>query len=474
MRTTRRLWATAAVGVIYTGVAVIAVQPLALIGTVGVGAWLLGTALAATVSFQTLAEELTITYELEAETTQVESTTTATLSVSRPPEAADTVVSLSPSIPAGLTTTATSRTLVLDKGETEATTTFPLQTDVAGTFTLSAPDLTVIGVAGLYTAHFERGPTPTVTVLPQTPTVHIGKGGQPYGNAFGEHETDRPGPGIAVRELRQYITGEDAMNIDWKSTARLGEPYVRETEGETDRKTVLVVDHRAQTGHRDSEVAPLEYAREAALALTTGAIQNNDPLSLWTVGDEGLSTRITAGSDPNTYNRIRSALFDLAPTTGTPATRPHRRGKTTVPEQLPAESTFANTLRQYTERDATLGTATVENGLTGAIKQVRSEMGSDAWVVLITTDDDPTQLREAIQLATQGGVEVCVLVMPTTLFEPEGLGTITQTYEQYIQFEELRRELDAHPRVVALELAPGDRLSGVLSARQQIETQRGA
>jgi len=38
------------------------------------------------------------------------------------------------------------------------------------------------------------------------------------------------------------------MNIDWKSTARLGEPYVRETEGETDRHTALLVDHRAHTG----------------------------------------------------------------------------------------------------------------------------------------------------------------------------------------------------------------------------------
>lgn len=473
MRATRRLWATAAVGVIYTGVAAVAAQPVAFIGTVGVGAWLIGTAWAATESFRTLASGVSVTYELEAATAQVESTTTVTLTVTRPPEAADTVVRLSPSVPAGITTPDDPPTLVLHEGETETAAVMPLQMDVAGTFSLSAPDLTATDVSGLYTMTVEQGATATITVLPQTPTVHIGKGGQPYGNAFGEHATDQPGPGIAVRELRQYITGEDAMNIDWKSTARLGETYVRETEGETDRKTVLVIDHRAQTGNNGTET-PFEYTREAALGLTAGAVQNNDPLSLWALGEEGISTRIKAGSDPNTYNRIRTTLFELAPTAATPATRPHRRATAEIPEQLPEDSAFGATLRQYTAQNTTKRGRTDADGLTSAVRQVRSEVGTDAWVVLITTDDNPDQLREAVQLATQGGSEVCVLVMPTALFESEGLDALTQTYTEYMQFEELRRELDAHPQVVALELAPGDRLSAVLSARQQVEEQRGA
>lgn len=471
MRATQRLWATAAVGIIYTGVAVVAAQPIAFIGTIGVGAWLIGTAWAATESFCTLETEITVTYEIETSTTQVDSKTIATLTVKRPPEATDTVVKLSPSVPPGITTPEDLPTLILDTGETETTTTVPLQTNVAGTFNLPAPKLTVTDMSGQYTVTFPKGPSPTVTVLPQTPTVHIGKGGQPYGNAFGEHATDQPGPGIAVRELRQYITGEDAMNIDWKSTARLGEPYVRETEGETDRKTVLVVDHRAQTADKGRDT-PFDYAREAALALTAGAVQNNDPLSLWALGADGISTRITAGSDPNTYNRIRATLFELAPTTATPATRPYQGATTEVPEQLSDDSSFGATLRRYTQ-NGVHRQPTDADGLTGAVKQVRSEIGTDAWVVLITTDNSPAQLREAVHLATQGGAEVCVLVMPTALFKSEGLDTLTRTYTEYMEFEELRRELDAHPRVVALELAPGDRLSAVLSARQQVEEQRG-
>jgi len=206
---------------------------------------------------------------------------------------------VSPRLPAGLRrTTETAPSLTLGAGETEATVTVPLHADVAGEFTLPAPTVSLTDTFELYTEQLSRGPQPKLTVLPQTPTVHIGKGGKPYGNAFGEHSTDQPGPGIATRDLRQYIVGEDAMNIDWKSTARLGEPYVRETEGETDRHTALLVDHRAHTGESATEETPLEYIREAALAMTASAVGHSDPLSLWTVGDDGLTETLAAGSTP--------------------------------------------------------------------------------------------------------------------------------------------------------------------------------
>lgn len=472
MRGTRRLWATAAVGIVYAGVAIAAGQPLALVGTVGIGTWLIGTAWAAENAFREFDTAADIAYSVESETTQVESTTTVTLSVSRPADTAETAVTVTPIVPAGVTVTGDVPTLRLKPGETTATTAFPVRTAVAGVFTLSSPKVGLTDAAGLYTETIARGAAPTLTVLPRTPTVHIGKGGEAYGNAFGEHPTDRPGPGIAVRELRQYIAGEDAMNIDWKSTARLGEPYVRETEGETDRKTVLVVDHRSQTGEGGATEPPIEFAREAALAMTAGAVQANDPLSLWTVGDAGISERIVPGSDPGTYNQIRSSLFGLEPTPASPNTRTAQTEITEITQRLPDESAFAQTLHPFTTRRMTQADHHGD-GFTTAIKRVRSEFGADAWVVMITTDENPAQLRRSVQVATEGGAEVCVLIMPTVLFESEGLDTITQTYKQYMQFEELRRELDAHPRVVALELAPGDRLSAVLSARQQGEKQRG-
>jgi len=88
------------------------------------------------------------------------------------------------------------------------------------------------------------------------------------------------------------------------------------------------------------------------------------------------------------------------------------------------------------------------------------------WLVLVTTDADPMRLRESIKLATQGGTEVLVLIVPTVLFQRAHLETITEAYDAYTEFEQLRRELDSHPRVTALEVAPGDRLRTLLSVEQ--------
>jgi uncharacterized protein (DUF58 family) len=337
-----------------------------------------------------------------------------------------------------------------------------METTVAGEFDLPAPALKMTDSSALYTETVHQQADTQLTVLPPEPTVHVGKGGEAYGNAFGEHPTDRPGPGIAVRELRQYLAGEDAMNIDWKSTARLGEPYVRETEGETDRHTALIVDHRAATAQTETTEPPLEYIREAALALTTGASEAGDPVSLRTVGDDGITDTIAPGSNPSTYSRIQSAVLALESTTADPEQSWATSGRgLSFDESLVSASQMAQTLQPYVTT-TTHRTATDEP-FVAAVKQTRTEFGTGAWFVLITTDEDPVQLQESVTAATAGGATVLVLVVPTVLFDNDRVETIAETYNAYTEFEQLRKSLDAHPRVTALELAPGDRLQAVLS-----------
>lgn len=107
-----------------------------------------------------------------------------------------------------------------------------------------------------------------------------------------------------------------------------------------------------------------------------------------------------------------------------------------------------------------------EDAFVDAVYRARTQIGAGMWLVLVTTDADPMRLRESIKLATQGGTEVLVLIVPTVLFQRAHLETITEAYDAYTEFEQLRRELDSHPRVTALEVAPGDRLRTLLSVEQ--------
>ena len=464
MRATRRFWTTASVGILFSLLAVGGARPVALVGTVGAGTWLVATAWTAAHTFQQLDEGVTVEYTVETPTAQVGSTATATLTVTRPTKIAETPFVVSLALPPGIQfATETPQTIRLEPGETTATTVVTMETSVAGEFELPVPTLELVDPLALYTETIRRPVDPQLTVLPPEPTVHVGKGGEAYGNAFGEHPTDRPGPGIAVRELRQYLAGEDAMNIDWKSTARLGEPYVRETEGETDRHTALIVDHRAETAQAAGTEPPLEYIREAALALTTGASAAGDPVSLRTVGDEGITDAVPPGGDPSTYSRVQSALLHLKPTTTGPdrswAAQTHRN----TLDELPDDSRMAQTLQSYvtpTHRPI------ADEPFVTAVKQTRNEFGTGAWFVLITTDEDPVQLQESVTAATAGGATVLVLIVPTVLFDNDQVGSIADAYDAYTVFEEFRKSLDAHPRVTALELAPGDRLQTVLSQKR--------
>lgn len=60
----------------------------------------------------------------------------------------------------------------------------------------------------------------------------------------GRHASRMRGRGLNFEELRGYLPGDDVRAIDWKVTARTGEPHVRVYTEERDRPAMLVVDQR--------------------------------------------------------------------------------------------------------------------------------------------------------------------------------------------------------------------------------------
>ncbi len=71
--------------------------------------------------------------------------------------------------------------------------------------------------------------------LPRQPTNSV---------LAGRHASRVRGRGLAFEELRQYLPGDDVRTIDWRVTARTGEPFVRVYTEEKDRPALFVVDQR--------------------------------------------------------------------------------------------------------------------------------------------------------------------------------------------------------------------------------------
>ncbi len=60
----------------------------------------------------------------------------------------------------------------------------------------------------------------------------------------GRHASRLRGRGLEFEELRHYFEGDDTRTIDWRATARRGEPQVRVHSEERDRNVLLLVDQR--------------------------------------------------------------------------------------------------------------------------------------------------------------------------------------------------------------------------------------
>lgn len=489
MHPTRRLWAASVLAVFLAAFAVVIARPLLLTGAGVVGAWILRRQYRFHRTLERTVDSLHVHQTPIRSGVRTEETVSVTLAA-----ALDEPSSLALEIEGGVPTAAVSDeplTLTLEPGETGDSRTGDVSWPVAGHHRFDAP--TVTASNAFFRETVPLGSTPTVTVEPHNPrTIHVGEGGDRLATAYGEHEGGRHGSGIEPAELREYTPGDRIDRIDWKATARLSSPYVREYEAETDRQTLLIVDHRESLATGERGETKLEYLRAVALATAASARRLGDPIGLLTVGDGGITEQFDASTTPATYKRIRRKLLDLEPTGRTaypgggadvPAdghrTQWDRRSKARQGIQTTAadarsklealgsgSDAFTATLRPfYTDRDG-YRQRIASDPLYGAVRTALSRGTERRWTIICTDDSRPGELREAVAFARRNGNPVMVLLAPTVLYESGGLADIDRTYDRYLEFEELRRELARMSRVTALEVGPQDRLSSVLAARR--------
>jgi uncharacterized protein (DUF58 family) len=99
------------------------------------------------------------------------------------------------------------------------------------------------------------------------------------------------------RGLRPYRPGDDPRDVHWRSTARLGDPVVREYERDRAQALWICLDLRAAEGD-DAEIAV-----EIAAALAAGAYHRGEPFGL-----ASADGRVEAGTGVSQLERVLDAL----------------------------------------------------------------------------------------------------------------------------------------------------------------------
>lgn len=90
----------------------------------------------------------------------------------------------------------------------------------------------------------------------------------------GDHQGLVPGHGTEQGETRAYSPGDDVRRIDWNVTARLSQPYVRQTIAERELEAWVVVDRSARIDFGTAACEKRDLVLAAAAA--TGFLTNKD------------------------------------------------------------------------------------------------------------------------------------------------------------------------------------------------------
>jgi uncharacterized protein (DUF58 family) len=118
------------------------------------------------------------------------------------------------------------------------------------------------------------------------------------------------GASTEFESLREYVSGDDVRQLDWKATARRARLIVRNQEAERNQTVLLLLDCGRLMNATENDVAKLDHAVNAALLLAHVALARGDRVGLCT-----FSGTVHAWLAPRGHlaqNRlIGETLFDL-------------------------------------------------------------------------------------------------------------------------------------------------------------------
>lgn len=476
MDVTRRFLAEAALAVALAVAAVVLGRPLLLAGTAGICGWLLARQVAFVRGAVDVVESATVEQTLDSTVATVDEAVAVTLSVELDePAPSDVTVAASPPVS---TSVADEPAITVAAGERRASTTFVVTPAVAGRQEFGRPTVSVAALR--FESTTDVGEPVVLSVEPASQRdVFVGGTGERAAGVFGEHETGATGRGIEPARIRKYVVGDPADRIDWKATARLGEPHVVEFETKIDLRSVLIVDRRASMGQGPAGETKLDYARQVALTYLRAARRNGEPIGLYAVGEEGLTVRESPNATPEHYGRLRRRLQAMEPTDrggdsgetrrgAYGRTRRSPEGVRAVASRLESDGTaFGSSLRPFFE-DAP--TYVQRMGTDPLYETVRTELGrlrGPSVVVVLTDDERRAELRDAVRAAGTVDHRVVAFLTPSVVFERGGLADLQEAYDRYADFEQFRRGLPNSDRVSTHEVGPRARIEAVRSARRR-------
>ena len=128
----------------------------------------------------------------------------------------------------------------------------------------------------------------------------------------GEYQSIFRGRGLEFEDVHAYQYGDDVRAMDWKVTARTGEPHIKRYIEEREQVVYLLVDVSASMRH-DNSGNKRETLTELCALITLAAIKNQDRVGLILFSDQ-IEQIIMPSKGRRHAMRIIDELINFKPT----------------------------------------------------------------------------------------------------------------------------------------------------------------
>lgn len=129
---------------------------------------------------------------------------------------------------------------------------------------------------------------------------------------LGDLRMRKRGHGTDFASLREYVSGDDTRNVDWKATARRERPVVRVYEVEQEQTLMVLVDAGRMMVSDLEGMSRFDHALNSALSLVLTGLHRNDQVGFGIFADKPLLFMPPRRGKPY-MTRILEAACDVKP-----------------------------------------------------------------------------------------------------------------------------------------------------------------
>lgn len=128
---------------------------------------------------------------------------------------------------------------------------------------------------------------------------------------YGFKKIRRIGHTMEFEQIKDYVTGDDIRNINWKATAKRNQLMVNQFQDERSQPIYSVIDKGRAMKMPFEGLSLLDYAINATLVISNVALKKQDKAGMFTFSRK-IENKVIAERRPSQMNKILETLYNVS------------------------------------------------------------------------------------------------------------------------------------------------------------------